>query len=131
MLCYWSTLRLIAQEDAGGEYKEYKGVIVDAKTNEVLEYATISVTNSNISTVSNMDGVFSLKVPLDLVKENAIISYLGYNSQTIPLNSFSQDSKRIQMKESFEKLPDVNLVEANPIQVIRKLMQNQKANAYT
>jgi len=121
---------IIAQEDAGGEYKEYKGVIVDEKTNEVLEYATISVTNSNISTVSNMDGVFSLKVPLDLVKENAIISYLGYNSQTIPLNSFSQDSKRIQMKESFEKLPDVNLVEANPIQVIKKLMQNQKANAY-
>lgn len=124
-----ATPKVLAQEVLGVDFREYKGVIVDAKSKEVLEYATIAVTNSNISTISNMDGVFSLKVPIDLVEENAVISYLGYNSRTIALNSFTEDMS-IDMEESFEKLPDVNLVEANPIQVIKKAMQKRKANSY-
>jgi len=124
------TPTVVAQEVSGVNFKEYKGLIVDAKTKDVLEFATISVTNSNISTISNMDGAFSLKVPIDLVDENAVISYLGYNSRTISLKNFTEGSMNINMEESFEKLPDVNLVEANPIQVIRKVMQNKKANSY-
>ena len=114
------TPTVVAQEVSGVDFKEYKGLIVDAKTKDVLEFATISVTNSNISTISNMDGAFSLKVPIDLVDENAVISYLGYNSRTISLKNFTEGSMNINMEESFEKLPDVNLVEANPIQVINK-----------
>ena len=124
------TPTVMAQEVPGVDFKEYKGVIVDTKTKDVLEFATISVTNSNISTISNMDGVFSLKVPIDLVKESVVISYLGYNSRTIALKSFTEGSMNINMEESFEKLPDVNLVDANPIQVIRKVMQNRRANSY-
>jgi hypothetical protein len=124
------TPTVMAQEGPGVDFKEYKGEVVDAKTKEILEFATISVTNSNISTISNMDGVFSLKVPIDLVEENAVISYLGYNTRTISLKSFTEGSMRINMEESFEKLPDVNLVEANPIQVIKKVMKNKKINSY-
>jgi hypothetical protein len=124
------TPTVVAQEEPGIDFKEYKGEVVDAKTKDVLEFATISVSNSNISTISNMDGVFSLKVPIDLVEENAVISYLGYNTKTISLKSFTEGSMSINMEESFEKLPDVNLVEANPIQVIRKVMKNKKINSY-
>ena len=124
------TPEVMAQEEAGVDFKEFKGEIVDAKTKEVLEFATIAVSNSNISTISNMDGAFALKVPLDLLKENAVISYLGYNSRTISLENFTEGSMSIKMEESFEKLPDVNLVEANPIQVIKKVMKNKKANSY-
>ncbi len=124
------TPTVMAQEEAGVDFREYKGAVVDAKTKEILEFATIAVTNSNISTISNMDGVFSLKVPIDLVEENVVISYLGYNTRTISLKSFTEGSMSINMEESFEKLPDVNLVEANPIQVIKKVMKNKKANSY-
>jgi hypothetical protein len=124
------TPTVVAQEEPGVDFKEYKGEVVDAKTKDVLEFATISVSNSNISTISNMDGVFSLKVPIDLVEENAVISYLGYNTRTISLKSFTEGSMSINMEESFEKLPDVNLVEANPIQVIKKVMKNKKINSY-
>jgi hypothetical protein len=124
------TPTVMAQEGPGVDFKEYKGEVVDAKTKEILEFATISVTNSNISTISNMDGVFTLKVPIGLVEENAVISYLGYNTRTISLKSFTEGSMSINMEESFEKLPDVNLVEANPIQVIKKVMKNKKINSY-
>lgn len=121
---------IIAQDETGDGFTEYIGSIVDAKTKKALEYATISISNSNISTVSNIDGGFSLKVPADLVNENIVVNYLGYLSKTVPLTSLTENNAVIGMEESFEKLPDVNLVEADPIKVVRALMLNRKNNSY-
>ncbi len=119
-----------AQEGESPNFKEYKGVIVDGKTQKVLEYASISVSNSNISTISNLEGVFLVKVPNSLKDENVVISYLGYQNKIIPLNSFGIADFKVNMDESFEELPDVNLVEANPNSVIQKVIQKRKQNSY-
>jgi len=121
---------IIAQEVGSSDFKEYKGVVVDAKTQKTLEYASISVTNSNISTISNLEGVFLVKVPSSMKAENLVISYLGYQNRIVPLNLFSDAEYKVEMKESFEKLPDVNLIEANPISVIRKVIERRKSNSY-
>ncbi len=119
-----------AQEGDSSGFKEYKGIVVNGRTKKALEYASISVTNSNISTITNLEGVFLLKVPNTLKIENLVVSYLGYQNKTIPLNSFSNAQFRVDMEESFEKLPDVNLVEANPRAVIRKVIEKRKLNSY-
>ena len=121
---------IIAQDVESTDFKEYKGVVVDAKTQKSLEYASISVTNSNISTITNLDGAFLVKVPNALNGEKVLISYLGYQNRIVSLNSFGSDQLKIEMDESFEKLPDVNLVEADPISVIRKVIENRKLNSY-
>lgn len=121
---------LVAQEQATENFKEYKGEIVDGKTKKVLEYASISVSNSNISTISNLDGQFLLKVPDSLKNESIIIAYLGFLNKTVPLSSFGTDMMQIAMQESFEKLPDVNLVEVDPVAVVKKVMANRKSNAH-
>lgn len=112
------------------DFREYKGTVIDAKTNKSLEYASITVSNSNISTISNLDGDFLIKVPVTLSSENVEISYLGYSNKIVPLSSFGGEEIKIALEESFETLPDVNLVEANPNTVIRKLMSNRKENTY-
>jgi len=122
---------LIAQDDNSADFKEYKGMIVDGKTKKALEYASVSVSNSNVSTISNLEGVFLLKVPTSLKNEKVMITYLGYQNKIIPLSSFGTDQMTINMEESFEKLPDVNLVEADPISVLRKVIAGKKANAYS
>ena len=121
---------VIAQEGESTDFKEYKGVIIDAKSKKSLEYASISVTNSNISTISNLDGAFLVKVPNTLNSESILISYLGYQNKKVALNSFGSGQMKIELEESFEKLPDVNLVEADPISVIRKVIENRKLNSY-
>lgn len=119
-----------AQEGDAVGFTEYKGVVVDGKSKKALEYASISVSNSNISTISNLDGVFLVKVPNSLAGENLIISYLGYQNKIIALASFGNEELKVLMEESFEKLPDVNLVEADPISVIRKVIDQRKINSY-
>lgn len=117
-----------AQTEPSVEFGEYKGVITDAKSGKALEFATISVSNSNISTVSNIEGVFILKVPRNLSSEKVTISYLGYENVEIPLSDFGSGNRRIEMNESFEKLPDVNLVDVNAEGVVRRLLENRRSN---
>ncbi|MCA0933684.1 carboxypeptidase-like regulatory domain-containing protein [Lutimonas saemankumensis] len=121
---------LIAQDTGSPGYGEYKGIIMDGKTKKSLEYASITVSNSNISTISNLEGGFLLKVPDNLKNESVIISYLGYNNKVIPLSNFGQEVMKISMEESFEKLPDVNLVEVEPVKVIKKVIEQRKTNSY-
>ena len=130
IIMFLSSHNLIAQENQDASFKEYKGVVVDGKNKKSLEYASISVTNSNIATISNLEGVFSLKVPDSKKNENLVISYLGYKSKTIPLSSFSSEQMTIALEESFESLPDVNLVEVDPVTVIKKVIENRRSNSY-
>jgi hypothetical protein len=61
------------------------GKIKNVKTNEKLEYANISVQNSNYGTVSNLDGSYNLS--LDSASYILKVSYIGYESKYVKINS--------------------------------------------
>jgi len=109
-------------------FKEFKGVVVNSRTKKSLEFATLSVSNSNISSVSNLEGEFSLKVPLDKLGENVVISYLGYKKLSMPLSQMQETGNTIELTESFEKLPDVNIGNIDAKVVVRKAMENRANN---
>jgi len=86
---------MLAQDEESSDYKEYKGLVIDGKTKKPLEYASISVSNSNISTISNLEGVFLIKVPTSLKNENVVITYMGFQNKMIPLSSFGGGSPEV------------------------------------
>jgi len=115
-----------SQESEG--FKEFKGVVVNARTQKPLEFATLSVSNTNISSISNLDGGFSLKVPLENLGESVRISYLGYKTTILPLSQMKEEGNNVELIESFEKLPDVNIADVDANAVIRKAMENRANN---
>ncbi len=117
----------VAQETEG--FKEFKGVVVNARSKKSLEFATLSVSNTNISSVSNLDGQFSLKVPLENLGENVMISYLGYKTLTLPLSGLKAEGNQIELVEAFEKLPDVNIADVDPYAVMKRAMENRGKNS--
>ena len=44
-------------------YLEFKGTVINSENKEPLIFANINLMDSNISTISNSDGNFSLKIP--------------------------------------------------------------------
>ena len=58
-------------------FNQYQGKIIDSETNNPLVFATLSIENTNISTVSNTEGYFSLKVPKDIEEGQVSVSFLG------------------------------------------------------
>jgi hypothetical protein len=84
--------------------------------------------NSNISTISNIDGEFSIKVPKNLQDGSITISYLGFKSKTIQLSILSSEQTVIRLEESVEELPIVNLASKDPNLIIKKVIENRRKN---
>ncbi|MGB3152856.1 MAG: carboxypeptidase-like regulatory domain-containing protein [Maribacter sp.] len=90
-------------------FEEFSGEVLDDKTKKPLVFATLALEGSNVSTITNTEGEFSLKVPDSNTGSNLIISFLGYKTLTIPLAQFKSGKNEVLMTESVTKLSEVNL----------------------
>ncbi|VAW12465.1 Putative outer membrane protein, probably involved in nutrient binding [hydrothermal vent metagenome] len=100
------------QDDAQQQdisFIEYKGEVLDDESNQPLIFATLTIEGSNISTITNTEGKFALKVPKDMSEGKVVISFLGYKTRTLPLVDLSNNKNKILMKVSVMALSEVNL----------------------
>lgn len=94
---------------AQNEYKQYSGVVIDSQTEKPLVFASLLVSGTNISTVSNTDGEFLLKIPNSISNVEIIVSFLGYLKKTIPLSEFKKEETRIMLIASVTKLSEIDI----------------------
>ncbi len=121
---------LKAQESKAVEFTQFRGVVQDANSKMPLEFASIVINGTNISTITNTDGEFLLKVPNNNLDEDITINYLGYLNKVVSLSSFTANKFIVKLEESFEKLPDVNLASANPVSIVEKVIKNRQKNYF-
>jgi hypothetical protein len=116
-----------------------KGKVVDKETLLPLVFASVTVKESNIATISNIDGEFQIKVPESEKSKSLEISFLGYKNKVIPIselknsgfkNIFTLETAPIPIQEIIIKpmMPE-NIVE-NMISSIDKNYP-EKANLMT
>lgn len=89
---------------------EYKGVVLDQNNKKELALADVSLTNSNISTITNKEGEFSIKVPKNQLNESLIISFLGYKQQKVKLSEINNDNAKIYLEPAATILASVDIV---------------------
>lgn len=117
---------LMAQENT---FKEYSGEILNSDTKKPLVFATLTLEGSNVSTITNTEGEFSLKLPIGADDKNLIISFLGYKTLSLPLNELSKEDNRILMNESIVVLSEVNLsIPKNAEQLVRESLSRKGEN---
>ena len=90
-------------------FTEFKGTVIDSKSKAPLAFATLNVNESNISTITNSEGEFLLKVSNTLVEQEITISFLGYQTKTIPLSNLNGESIQILLEESIMELLEVKI----------------------
>ncbi len=114
------------------KYVEYKGKVVNAQNGKPISSAYLALSNSNISTITNADGEFSLKVPEDLTDATVSISVLGFQSKTLPLSYFKSANTRIELNETVEELSEISLYKAtNPKLLVREMLAKKDDNYLT
>ena len=72
-----------------GGIREVKGIIMDRATGEPLIGATVLLKGSSIGTITDIGGSYSIKIPP--APATLEISYTGYTTQEVPVNSFNQN----------------------------------------
>lgn len=108
------------------QIREYKGEVVDQNTGDPIPSAFLAVEGTNISTVTNTEGEFSLKVPGNVTSVLVTISNLGYQNKSLPLDYFQIEDTRIELAESVEQLSEVSIFTATDA---KALVRNMFAKA--
>ena len=112
-------------------FKQYKGKIMDADTKKPLVFATLTVEGTNISTISNTEGEFALKVPNSMNKGNVTVAFLGYKNKTIPLSQFTSTDNKIYLDVFVEALSEVSLsIPKNAEALVRETLNKRGQNYF-
>ena len=70
-----------------------QGRILNKETQEPISYANIGISNSNVGTLSNLDGSFSIPIPSKFNRDTLIFSALGFAKRAIPMQFISQQEQ--------------------------------------
>ena len=109
-------------------FKQFKGSILDSKTRNELIYASITVSGTTISTISNSEGKFSIKIPTENQNASLIISFLGYKNKVVSLQELKPEKNVLFLEPSHTMLEEVvvNVTDAKSIfsGVLNNRLQN-------
>lgn len=109
-------------------FKEYHGKIADASNKEGLAFANISLLNSNISTISNINGDFSIKIP-ENYKPIIKVSFIGYSPKIVDLKNLKNKRNIILLDVYSIPLSEMILTIPKDVEgLVRKALFNSKSN---
>jgi hypothetical protein len=109
-------------------FNQFKGSILDSKTKNELIYASITVSGTSISTISNSEGKFSIKIPKEKQNASLEISFLGYKNKLVSIKELKSDKNVVYLEPSNTMLNEVvvNTSDANTLflGVLNNRLQN-------
>jgi len=111
-------------------YNQYKGEVVDSENSKPLVFATLTLEGSNISTITNSEGKFLLKIPTSINQGNIIVAFLGYKNSIIPLEQLKENKNKIALTVSITKLDEVDVVIPKNARVLVKETMRKKGENY-
>jgi hypothetical protein len=120
-------INLINNSDSSS-FKYFKGTIFDSKTKNELTFASITVSGLNISTISNSEGNFLIKIPTDRQDASLIISFLGYKDKVVSIKDLKQEKNLLYLEPVNILLKEVvvNVMDANKI--FSNVLNNRSKN---
>ena len=125
LIVFTSTLMAQSEKNA----KEIKGRVVDYKTNSPLTFTNFVISGTNISTVSNSDGEFVLKIPETSNHNIIIVSRLGYETKKINISELNKNSK-IKLIPAITTLNEISInVHTDPEALVRATL-GKKSTLY-
>ena len=96
-------------ENTSNDSNQYRGEVMDQASKKPLVFATLAVEGTNISTITNTEGRFLLKIPKSMTTGTVIVSFLGYKSQSIELSELKPNNNKIALTILVTELSGVNV----------------------
>lgn len=124
----WALEKKQNYQQQAQNYLEYKGKIVDRSNRDGLAFAHLSVEGTNISTVSNAEGEFLIKIPEEFKDKKLIISYIGYKNAEIPFYQLNTENIRIALEPLVIELPEINIISRDANELIKSVFEKRTVN---
>jgi hypothetical protein len=101
-------LLALCNSNCYSQEKVITGEIKDFENKTLLQYVNIGIENKGVGTVSNSNGIFSLKLN-EKIKENDTItfSHIGYKTKKIVLTELTQSNNSIELQPETNNLNEI------------------------
>ena len=106
-----------------------KGRVIADDSGKPLEYATVTINNTNISTVTNQDGFFSLRIPASARNYQLKVQYLGYDNINVPvILLIDKEDNVLRMSSGSIHLSEIEVVTGDGTQLIKDAFASVTSN---
>jgi len=114
----------------GQQCRTLSGTTVDAITHQPLPYASISLKEATIGTISNEAGIFTFHIPAPAQKDTIMVSYLGYEMFQLALDH-SPDTLVASLQPATNELEEITVSPLTPFDYINRIRQHIADNYAT
>ena len=119
---------LLAAQDNVEKYTIVSGVIKDKSNKKKLEHVNVSIPESNIGTITNTDGEFSLKIPESIQAKDIEVSHIGYLNARIPLKGESLTEQTIWLSPYANLLSEIIVRARDPRSIVEEALRKIPTN---
>ncbi|WP_346862496.1 STN and carboxypeptidase regulatory-like domain-containing protein [uncultured Draconibacterium sp.] len=109
------------------KYFFLSGKLVENKKGEPIKYASVSILNKPIGTITNIDGEFLLKIHPKYIQDTVVISCMGYAQVRLPANKLLDEDLFILTPVSI-RIKEVQVTAITPSQLLRNIRNNLELN---
>ncbi len=129
-------LAFTAQNTSAGSLREKKtvqqnlitirGKVVDAENRAPLVFASVSVKETNVAIVTNIDGEFTLKIGETSAAKTLEISFVGYKNKSIPLSELKENGAKnvIALEAAPIPIKEIIVKPLDPVSIVEKAISN-------
>jgi hypothetical protein len=111
------------------DFINLSGWIADDSTDQRLPFAQIAWPGSNVGTISNEDGKFTISVPSMLSKDSLVVVYMGYVTTKFPVTELLKTKEIIlKLKPRHLQLPEFEVISYSPEEVLKQVVAHIPAN---
>jgi hypothetical protein len=108
-----------------------KGKIIDRNSGDPVPFATVSITGTQIGTISNSDGNFVFKYPRIFSQDSVVISCMGFKMEKIRLEYLDTAYAEILLKPDYIPIQEVIIRKTDPIYLLHSAISRISQNYYT
>lgn len=112
----------------GNGYIVLNGRLKDAKTNNSLYFAYVTILGTHIGTVTNSEGDYTLKISQEMTSKEVVFSHLGYKSKQVPVGSLTGDNVVVKLEPASVLVDEVTVRPEDPekivVDALRKIQFN-------
>ncbi len=105
-----------------------KASVIDKQTGNPLSFAGILVEGTNISTVTNSEGEFIIKVPSDLKDATLNIQFIGFKTKQIKLTDIKDEKTKIELEPVSVELPEISVISKDAENLIASVFEKKAEN---
>ena len=106
---------------------KFSGRVVEKDGKTPVPYASITIDETYIGTMTNREGYFDLTIPAKYRNKNIAVGSLGYKQQILSLKEIEKNVLIKLQNESFS-LREILVKPADPIAILRQFRENIEKN---